>query len=162
MEYKKYKSFDELDLGKLVDLLETGFGKKLVDDYFSYAHPNYICIAEDGGKYHGAIVVEEFAPGCMYLDKIVVAPESRGNGIKDDLWAVLNGDGAKVLWRAKPDNVMTQFYTGQMEGMQKVDGWVIYWKGLTPDEIAAGIKYAIAKKATMGDHNNSTSTSVAS
>lgn len=149
MKYQKFDSFEEIEKGKFSQLMLSGFGKKLVDDYFDYVKAKYICLAVDSEEYIGAIVVEEFEPGLFYLDKIVVANQHQGNGIGKELWNILNGDGKKLIWRAKPGNKIHDFYYKQCDGLQKVDGWFIYWKGLLPDEMEAGIKYALNKKPTL-------------
>ena len=104
-------------------------------------------MAIEDEEYEGALVVEEYQPDCHYMDKIV-AVES-GNGIGSYFWKLLNGDADKVIWRTSADNPNASFYEGKYEGMQKIDDWLIYWYGLDPEELKAGINYALSKKPTV-------------
>jgi bifunctional N-acetylglutamate synthase/kinase len=149
VEYKKYSSFGCIDHGKFRALVSNGFGRELVSDYFESLKPEYVCLAEAGDEYVGAIVVENPCQGIMYLDKIVVACSYQGKGVGSELWEILNGDISSVLWRAKKENPINGFYLKKCEGMQKVVGWNIYWIGLTPSQLEIGIKYALAKKETL-------------
>ncbi|MBD3310798.1 GNAT family N-acetyltransferase [Candidatus Woesearchaeota archaeon] len=151
--HKTENLFDQLDRQKLADLLESGSGMKLTEDYFGYARPSYICIAEGAEAYKGVIIVEDIDDDVRYLDKIVVGRQHQGNGIGRHLWYILLRDAEKLVWRARPDNPISRFYEDQCDGKQKADAWMIYWKGLTPRELAKGIGYALAKKPTLVEHD---------
>ena len=146
---KKYTGFGTVDKLKFKDLLEDAFSKKLVKDYFTYANPKLIIIADNDKKYLGAIVVEKIAGNIYYLDKIAVVKEFQRNGIGKKLWEELNLKSEKLVWRAKENNPINNFYQSRCEGMQKTGEWIIYWRGLTPKELEISIKYALMKKKTM-------------
>lgn len=146
---KKFNSFKEINKAKFKTLLEDAFSKKLTKGYFSYVKPEYIIIAEKDDEYIGTIVVEKTGKTIYYLDKIAVAKKYHGNGIGKKLWEELHGDNKKIVWRAKENNPINDFYIKQCEGMQKVSGWIIYWRNLTPEELKKAIKYALKKKQTM-------------
>jgi len=147
MEFEQVKTFEELDKQAFCELVQSGFGRKLVSDYFDYVKPEFVCVAKQDGVYYGAIVVERVAGALLYLDKIVVRKESQGNGIGKELLQYLNQ--TKLIWRAKPQNPINASYMKHCDGMQKQDGWIVYWKGLNPEEIAQGIAYAMSKKPTL-------------
>ncbi|RLG14255.1 MAG: hypothetical protein DRN66_02535 [Candidatus Nanohalarchaeota archaeon] len=148
MKYIKFNSFKAISKEKFKGLIKSGFEKKLVDDYFEYTMPKYIYIACHNNQYCGAIVAEEINPGLIYLDKIVTKKEHQRNGIFKNLWAMLDCK-KKVLWRTKANNQINSFYINHCTGMQKTGKWIIYWKGLNPEDIRDGIKYAIGKKQTL-------------
>ncbi len=149
MDYKKYSSLRDINKKQFQELVKSGFGKDLIQGYFEYVNPKYICLAETNESYLGGIVVESMGEDIYYLDKIVVAKDCQNQKIGSNLWKILNGDIKKLVWRARKENPIINFYTEQCEGMQKVDDWVIFWKGLNPDELKKGIKYAKGKKVTL-------------
>ena len=150
---KKYATFDEVNQPKFKALLENAFGKVLIKDYFSYAMPSTIIIMKevkkDGEEYLGAIVAETIGNDVHYLDKIAIAKNHQGNGIGKKLWEHFAARSQKMVWRAKENNPINDFYLKNCEGLQKVHGWIIYWKGLTSTELREAIAYAVAKKATF-------------
>ena len=154
MEFQKISSFEELDEDKFCDLVKSGFGRALVSDYFTYCKPLYIITCDQGGIYVGAIVVESIpnSKEVHYLDKIVVLSELKGNGIGKILWALLNGDSSKLVWRAKKTNPINPFYLEQCEGLQRMPDWNIYWYGLSPQELEIGISYCLSKKPTLEEN----------
>ena len=148
MKYIKLNSFESISKEKFKELIKSGFGGKLVNDYFEYVVPEHIYLAYCDDIYCGAIVTEKIMPGLSYLDKIVTKKEHQGNGIGKNLWAMLDNK-TKLLWRAKTNNPINSFYMNQCSGMQKTGKWIIYWTGLNPEELKAGIKYALDKKPTV-------------
>jgi|TARA_B100002003_G_C14149383_1_gene552777 acetylglutamate synthase len=145
-----FTSFDDLDKVKFQNLIASGFGKYLVDDYFKYLNPAYINVVEDmEGNYIGATVTEEFKEGLYYLDKLVVAKDYQNNGIGKKLWDCVIEQSSKLVWRAKPLNHINKIYVRECEGMQKFEPWFVYWKGLDPVELVEGIGYALDKKETL-------------
>jgi acetylglutamate kinase len=151
MKFEKLYSVEDLNRGKFRDLVESAFEKKLVDDYFSYCDPAYIVVCHKEHEYVGSIVVEGIpsSNGLHYLDKIIVSPEFQKQGIGEKLWKHLNGDSEKLIWRAKENNPINNFYLKQCEGLQKVSPWNIYWYGLNPSELELGIDYSLSKKLTL-------------
>lgn len=119
MKIVKHTTFDSIDKGKFAELVQAGFGRPLVNDYFEYVNPDYICLAlAEEGSYVGAIVVERIPElhDVYYLDKIVVNPEMQRQGVGKMLWSALNGNSPKLIWRAKGDNPINEFYEKQSEG----------------------------------------------
>ena len=154
MEIRRFHSFDELDKAKFTCLIESGFGKKLVPDYFEYANPVLICLAESGGSYAGAIVVEQIPEieDAYYLDKIVVEEEAQGQGIGKLLWAELNGHAPKLAWRAKKDNPIIEFYAKQADtviSFPKGSDYIFFFYGIKVQDIQKALEYAINKKPTL-------------
>src|SRR3989344_9303048 len=105
IELIKADNFGQLDKKKLEALIEDGFGKELAKDYFDNLNPGAVYVAQLGGKYVGAIVLERTEMGIAYLDKYVVSGEFQHNGIGSKLWDEMikneNGNGTepKIFWR---------------------------------------------------------------
>ncbi|MFC1733842.1 GNAT family N-acetyltransferase [candidate division KSB1 bacterium] len=139
----------ELSKDKLEALLEDGFGKSLVGDYFENFSPESIYVIEHDDKYKAAIILERTPLGFAYLDKFVVAKQHHGNGIGKEIWSEMAAQEKRIFWRAKSDNPINKFYASVCDGMQKANGWNVYWVGLNPNELKNAIDYALAKKNTL-------------
>ncbi|MBU0535492.1 MAG: GNAT family N-acetyltransferase [Nanoarchaeota archaeon] len=145
----------KVDKAKLEALVEDGFGKPLVEDYFQSMSPEAVYLAHSDDRYLGAIILTNPGMGekIHYLDKIVVSKEKQSNGTGKMMWNYMTEDlkcnGKKLFWRAKQENPINNFYQSVCEGMQKVDGWNIYWIGLNPSELKEAIEYAITKPETL-------------
>ena len=156
IELIKADNFGQLDKKKLEALIEDGFGKELAKDYFDNLNPEAVYVAQLGGRYIGAIVLERTEMGIAYLDKYVVSGEFQHNGIGSKLWDEMIenenskvGTGPRIFWRAKPDNKHIPSYMKKCDGMQKRDGWHVFWVGLNPEELDKAINYALAKRETL-------------
>lgn len=152
LSLKKYKNFKSIDKSLFKSLISDSFDKHLLNEYFSYVNPNLVIIAKDKGckEYIGTIVLEKINKKIGYVDKIAVAKKYQGNGVGKKMLNTLDESSKHLVWRAKESNPINTFYKKECDGMQKVGGWIIYWKGLNYDEIHEGIKYAISKKETLG------------
>lgn len=148
-QLKKYLTFEQLNKSKFKLLLEDAFGKKLIKDYFTYANPNAIMVIEKENQYVGAIVAEAAGNNVQYLDKIAIAKTSQGNGIGKKLWQEFGAQSKKLIWRAKENNPINLFYQKNCDGFQKVGDWIMYWKGLSQEELQQAIAYAAAKKSSF-------------
>jgi acetylglutamate synthase len=149
--FEKFKSFKGIEKIKFKNLIKNSFNKTLTVDYFDYAKPKMIIIAKDKDDYLGTIVAEKVNRNIDYLDKIAVARIFQGKGLGKNMWELLGESSKKLVWRAKEENPINDFYKRQCDGMQKVGKWIIYWKGLNYNEIKIGINYAILKKETLGE-----------
>jgi acetylglutamate kinase len=138
-----------LDHAKLEELIKDGFKKELVSDYFDNVNPRLVYVAKDDERYLGSIVMIDTEIGIPYLDKIVVAADYQKNGIGKSMWGMMKEDHPKLFWRAKPNNPITEFYGEVCEGMQKVEGWNIYWIGLNTSELKEAIEYATSRPETL-------------
>jgi bifunctional N-acetylglutamate synthase/kinase len=124
-------SYGQLDTARLRELLEDGFGKQLVEDYFE-TQPHRVFYERN---YHGLIVVKPLDGDIYYLDKFVVGRQWQGEGVGAPLWRELTKYYSKVIWRANPQNPINRWYIEQADGFQRTESWNIYWIGLTPDEV---------------------------
>ena len=125
------KSFDKLDKEALRSLIEDGFNKKLVQDYFQ-EQPHCVFYEQN---YHGLIVVKPLEGDIFYLDKFVVGQQWQGEGMGAPLWRELTKHYSKIIWRASSANPINRWYKDQAEGFQRTPEWNIYWIGLSPAEV---------------------------
>lgn len=140
---ESFSHWQELDRPRLLALVEEAFGKPLVSDFgerpFLRAY-----VADD---YRGAAIVTQTPLG-PYLSKFAVTTVARGEGVGRDLWRHLTGELPQLFWRSRAENPITSWYREQCDGLQRitVDGkpWVVLWRGLGPDQLAAAIRYCAA------------------
>ena len=131
-EIRQADSFEKLDTDTLRQLVEDGFGKKLVDDYFQ-EKPHQVFYERN---YHGLIVVKPLEGDIYYMDKFVVGRKWQGEGMGAPLWRELTKNYSKIIWRASPNNAINRWYQEQAEGFQRSQQWNVYWIGLSPSEVA--------------------------
>ncbi|KAJ3368653.1 Amino-acid acetyltransferase, mitochondrial [Allomyces arbusculus] len=130
-----------LDKAKVVDLLESAFGRSLdVDTYFARLD-TCLHAAVIAGDYAGAAIVTRESPGggCMYLDKLAVHPrQTAGGGLVDVVWRGLREVCPKELvWRSRGNNPVNAWYFDRADGMVKLGnlpegekcGWTVFWYG---------------------------------
>lgn len=134
---RRFASFEEIDRIRLEELIERAFGRPLAPAFFDRP-AMAIYIADD---YRGAAVMSPTELG-PYLTKFAVDVPARGEGIGRDLWQALTGDFPSFFWRSRATNPITPWYVQQCDGMLRADPWVIFWRNLPPDQLAAAITYA--------------------
>ncbi len=134
-----HERLGDLDRGRLGELIEAGFGRRLRPEFWDRP----IERAYLAGDYRGAAVVMPTAEG-PYLGKLAVGAPARGEGIGRDLWRVLCRDYPALFWRSRPDNPIVPWYQEQCHGMVKAGPWHVYWRGLDGERIAAAIEAARA------------------
>ena len=144
-EIRSARSFTELNCDKLRELLEDGFGKTLVRDYFE-EKPHRVLYER---HYHGVIVVKPLEGAIFYLDKFVVGSKWQGEGMGAPLWRELTKHYDKIIWRASPGNSINRWYLDQAEGFQRTPEWNVYWIGLTPREVCGLIERVMKIRRTV-------------
>ena len=139
------ESYEKLDIGCLRRLIEDGFGKSLVPDYFDQP-PHRVFYERD---YHGVIVVKPLEGDIFYLDKFVVGPQWQGEGVGGPLWRELAKCYDKLIWRASQNNPINNWYLEQADGFQRTEQWNIYWIGLTPSQVGGLISQVVNTRRTV-------------
>lgn len=138
-----FSHWHELDRQRLLALVEEAFGKPLVSDFGSRPFLRAY-VADD---YRGAAIVTQTPLG-PYLSKFAVTTVARGEGVGRDLWRHLTGELPQLFWRSRADNPITSWYREQCDGLQRitVEGkpWVVLWRGLSAEQLAAAIHYCQA------------------
>lgn len=135
-----YATWDALDRGRLVALVEESFGKTLVPEFASRPFLR----AYVAGDYRGAAIVKETALA-PYLSKFAVTTVARGEGVGRDLWRHLTGEHPRLFWRSRAENPITSWYREQCDGLQRIridnKPWVAMWRGLAAAELPLAIHY---------------------
>ncbi|KAL6791160.1 N-acetylglutamate synthase [Trichoderma sp. SZMC 28013] len=138
----------EIDLRRLVTLIEDSFGRKLdVDDYLRRTKENLagVIIA---GEYEGCAILTWEKPNDIdpraayeqgrfvpYLDKFAVLRSRQGSGgVADIIFNAMVRDCFPdgVLWRSRKDNPVNKWYFERSVGTSKLAGcnWAMFWTTL--------------------------------
>jgi len=146
--------FDEglgaIDKTRLVDLLETSFGRPLVDDYFQTKDFFRIYVTE---SYRGTAILTHEG-GIPYLDKFAVTSKAQGEGLAASLWDRVRRENKKLFWRSRVDNhTINPWYFAKADGSFRDAKWVVFWYGLDDfAEIQDCIARAFEMPPTLRSH----------
>ncbi|MBI5368284.1 MAG: acetylglutamate kinase [Planctomycetes bacterium] len=144
---RELRSYDDVNLTRLKNLVESSFHKKLARGYFR--KPLRWLFLEE--NYKGAAFVRRVG-GKYYLDKFAVRREAQGEGVGSDLWDVMLQRCKKLFWRARPDNPINGWYFAEAHGVRKFAKWYVFWINLSDGEIRRAIRYALALDETLLPH----------
>ncbi len=143
---RSYESMGDLDRGRLLDLLGNSFGKPLLNSAFlddvHHAH-----VEEN---YRGAALLEEHDIG-LYLSKFAVGTEARGEGLAQELWREVTQRHPRMCWRSREGNPINHWYKKEADGRQRVGGWMVFWRGIAPVDIAGVIAYCESRPTDFAD-----------
>ncbi|KAM8813253.1 LOW QUALITY PROTEIN: N-acetylglutamate synthase, mitochondrial [Rhynchonycteris naso] len=124
-------SLDSLDKRRLVNLVNTSFGKKLRDDYLTSLRPRLHSIYVSEGYNAAAILtMEPVLGGTPYLDKFVVSSSRQGQGSGQMLWECLRRDLQTLFWRSRVTNPINPWYFKHSDGSFSNKQWIFFWFGL--------------------------------
>jgi len=112
---------------ELEALLQQAFGRKLRDDWLQQRPVRGVLMAESG---RAAALVLDGAEGVPYLDKIVVTPQARGEGLGAALWQALRRHTPAMYWRARAANPIADWYFQQADTAHRREHWVVYTIGI--------------------------------
>ncbi len=139
-QIQRFDSYQELDLERLTQLLESAFNKQLLPAFFQRA-PLAVFLE---ATYRGAAILEPGA-GAAFLTKFVVGPVAQGEGMGRDLWEAIKRDQPRFYWRAKPGNPIASWYADNCDGLIRLADWTVYWRGVVPDQVPRVIADALAR-----------------
>jgi len=140
--------WEDLDLARLRGLIDSAFGRKLVDGYFENTRLKQAYVSEN---YRAAIVLIE-ADGRTYLDKFAVLDDAQGEGLGRAVWQIMREQNPSVFWRSRHGNPVNPFYYSESDGCLKQEKWKVFWYGMHGfDEIAACVEYAGRRTPTLED-----------
>ncbi|KAL0597683.1 N-acetylglutamate synthase, mitochondrial [Plecturocebus cupreus] len=127
----RVRSLDYLDQGRLVNLVNASFGKKLRDDYLASLRPRLHSIYVSEGYNAAAILtMEPVLGGTPYLDKFVVSSSRQGQGSGQMLWECLRRDLQTLFWRSRVTNPINPWYFKHSDGSFSNKQWIFFWFGL--------------------------------
>ncbi len=130
----------DLDRERLVVLLEQSFGRPLLNPEVLQAVRHFYVESE----YRAAALLEEHAEGA-YLSKFAVGTEARGEGVAQELWREMVQGHPSLFWRAREENPINQWYEKLADGRQRVEGWLVFWRGISPAHLPAIIDYCTGR-----------------
>ena len=140
--------WDALDLPRLRTLIESSFGRALVDDYFERTPLLRAYVSEN---YRTAIVLTD-AGGMPYLDKFAVLDDAQGEGLGRAVWQVMREETPKLFWRSRHHNAVNHFYYAESDGCYKQEKWKVFWYGLAGfGEIEQAVAHCAARVPTLAE-----------
>ena len=129
-------ALEGIDREQLLALLDRAFGKSLSDTSFlSAVRHGYI---EE--EYRGAALLES-RPFGDYLSKFAVGTEARGQGLALELWDEVVAHHPRLFWRCRDQNPIRSWYEKQADGRQRIDAWLVFWRGIEPEHVPALVAY---------------------
>ncbi|KAI9741708.1 MAG: Amino-acid acetyltransferase, mitochondrial [Cirrosporium novae-zelandiae] len=145
----------QLDLPRLVHLIEDSFGRKLDVEHYLNRIKGHIAGLIIAGEYEGgALLTWEVPPGVPkdgseasrarmvpYLDKFTVLKRSQGaGGVADIVFKAMVKDCFPhgVCWRSRRDNPVNKWYFERAKGTWKISksNWTMFWT--TPSVMEKG------------------------
>jgi acetylglutamate kinase len=141
-----FERWEQVDLPRLKQLIESGFGRALTLDYFETTVPWRIYVS---ANYRAALVLTE-ENGIPHLDKFAVADDAKGEGLGRAAWDVMRAETPRLFWRSRSTNPINDFYFDQSEGALKGDPWTVFWYGLEGfDDIRFAVEHCRTRPATL-------------
>ncbi|EIL88845.1 acetylglutamate kinase [Rhodanobacter fulvus Jip2] len=147
----KYDSWQGIDLDRLRALIESSFGRTLVDDYFERTQPCCVYVSEN---YRAAMILinEGDLP---YLDKFAVLDDAQGEGLGRAVWQVMREQHPRLFWRSRHGNAVNPFYYAESDGSLKQERWKVFWYGLENfDDIGRCVALCAARQPTLLDRES--------
>ena len=144
----RFESWEGIDHARMRELIESSFGRKLVDDYFSRTTPYRVYVSEN---YRAAMILTE-AEGLVYLDKFAVLDDAQGEGLGRAVWLVMREENPSLFWRSRHGNQINHFYYAESDGCYKQERWKVFWYGLDGfDTIARCVNHCAVRQPTLVD-----------
>jgi acetylglutamate kinase len=141
-------SWDELDLPRLRELIESAFGRRLLPDYFEHTRLLRAYVSEN---YRAAVILVD-AEGYTYLDKFAVLDDAQGEGLGRAVWQVMRDENPRLFWRSRNGNPVNPFYYAESGGCFKDPRWKVFWYGLDNfDDIRYCVEHCRSRPATLKD-----------
>jgi len=111
----------------LEQLLEASFERRLRPDWRAGREILGLLLAESG---RAAALMARGVDGLPYLDKFVVTPEARGEGLGAALWQVLRARFPELYWRARASNPIAGWYLQQAHASFRQGEWIVHVIGV--------------------------------
>ena len=136
IEIQHHAGLEGVDRERLLELLSSSFGKKLVSEAF-LENVVHAYVEKD---YRGAVLLEEHPTG-LYLSKFAVGRQARGEGVALELWREVCRNHEALFWRSNASNPFNSWYHKQADGHHHIGKWQVYWRGVPAEAISALIEY---------------------
>ncbi len=143
-----YQAWAKVDRSALQRLIESAFARPLAPDYFTRT-PLEVCYLTECSR--AGAVISKWAEYPL-LDKFVVADAARGEGLGRAVWETIRREHTQLIWRARHDNPINDFYFQESDGCIKDGEWNAFWYGIEDmREVEACAAHLIARPATLLD-----------
>ncbi|RXN00238.1 N-acetylglutamate synthase, mitochondrial [Acipenser ruthenus] len=127
-----YNSLDEVDIDRLLSLINKSFGKNLKGDYIVSLQERLHSIYLSECYTAAAILTKEpVKSGTLYLDKFVVSSSRQGQGASQMLWECIQQEVTSLFWRSQASNRINPWYFKQCDGSFVKGKWIVFWYGLS-------------------------------
>lgn len=144
----RFESWEGIDLERMRTLIESSFGRKVVDDYFERTTPYRVYVSEN---YRVAMILTQES-GLVYLDKFAVLDDAQGEGLGRAVWLVMREENPRLFWRSRHGNQINHFYYAESDGCYKQERWKVFWYGLSDfDTIARCVDHCAVRQPTLVD-----------
>lgn len=144
----RFESWEGVDRERMRGLIESSFGRKVVDDYFDRTKPYRIYVSEN---YRAAMILTN-EEGLVYLDKFAVLDDAQGEGLGRAVWLVMREENPRLFWRSRHGNQVNHFYYAESDGCYKQERWKVFWYGLNDfDTIARCVAHCAVRQPTLVD-----------
>ena len=144
----RFESWEGIDLERMRTLIESSFGRKVVDDYFERTTPYRVYVSEN---YRVAMILTQ-ENGLVYLDKFAVLDDAQGEGLGRAVWLVMREENPRLFWRSRHGNQINHFYYAESDGCYKQERWKVFWYGLSDfDTIARCVDHCAVRQPTLVD-----------
>jgi acetylglutamate kinase len=139
-------SWDDLDLARMRVLIESSFGRTLVDNYFERTKLFRAYVSEN---YRTALILTDEG-GFTYLDKFAVLDDAQGEGLGRAVWQVMREENPRLFWRSRHGNAVNHFYYAESDGCYKQEKWKVFWYGIEDfSEIEQCVAHCRTRVATL-------------
>jgi bifunctional N-acetylglutamate synthase/kinase len=144
----RFESWEGVDRERMRTLIESSFGRKVVDDYFERTKPYRVYVSEN---YRAAMILTN-EDGLIYLDKFAVLDDAQGEGLGRAVWLVMREENPRLFWRSRHGNQINHFYYAESDGCYKQERWKVFWYGLHDfDTIARCVDHCAVRQPTLVD-----------
>ena len=144
----RFESWEGIDQARMRALIESSFGRTLVDDYFARTTPYRVYVSEN---YRAAMILTN-ENGLIYLDKFAVLDDAQGEGLGRAVWLVMREENPRLFWRSRHGNQINHFYYAESDGCYKQERWKVFWYGLDGfDTIARCVEHCAMRQPTLID-----------
>jgi acetylglutamate kinase len=144
----RFESWEGVDHARMRTLIESSFGRTLVDDYFDRTTPCRVYVSEN---YRAAMILTN-QDGLIYLDKFAVLDDAQGEGLGRAVWLVMREENPSLFWRSRHGNQINHFYYAESDGCYKQERWKVFWYGLDGfDTIARCVDHCAVRQPTLVD-----------
>ena len=144
----RFERWDQIDLARLRELIESSFGRTLVPDYFERTTLKKAYISEN---YRAAVILTDEGQ-FTYLDKFAVLDDAQGEGLGRAVWQVMREENRQLFWRSRHGNPVNPFYYSESDGCYKQEKWKVFWYGLSDfADIEHCVQHCTTRPATLAN-----------